>query len=220
MGAYRAWEDQYEKAESASQASDSYLHQTHDFLGTVNSERQTIDSLTKSLFSVTNKSASISQNASDHSILVAGGTVGSISTGDSNSKNFYQSGPLVENNVYQKPSDIELPLTEGLEASAKQIPSPDPSQPYAVMITIQVHTDVSPFGIGLVCDKPITGKYEISNFYGIENVEGDKPLINSPYPSNQTYGVSISDPPITPQRPLIIRIFGKEPFKIIHIARL
>ena len=46
MGAYKAWEDQCEKADAAGRASDLSLHQTHDYQNTVTAQRITIDNLT------------------------------------------------------------------------------------------------------------------------------------------------------------------------------
>lgn len=46
MGAYKAWEEQYEKAESANQSSDQNLHQTHEYRNTI--DKLTIDLVMKS----------------------------------------------------------------------------------------------------------------------------------------------------------------------------
>src|ERR1022692_471911 len=43
MGAYKAWEEQYEKAVSAESASSSYLAQTHECLASLKENRHTID---------------------------------------------------------------------------------------------------------------------------------------------------------------------------------
>ena len=45
MAVFKAWDEQYEKAFNAQQAQDAYLHQTHDYLVTVVTQRNTIDGL-------------------------------------------------------------------------------------------------------------------------------------------------------------------------------
>ena len=58
MAFYKAWEDQYEKAEAAGKSEDGDLKQTHEFQQTVIAQRNTIDKLTTDLFEATNKLSS------------------------------------------------------------------------------------------------------------------------------------------------------------------
>jgi archaellum component FlaF (FlaF/FlaG flagellin family) len=59
MAIYKAWEQQYERADLAVEEQNKDLRQTHDFQESLSSARTTIDSLNATLWAKTNQSANV-----------------------------------------------------------------------------------------------------------------------------------------------------------------
>lgn len=107
------------------------------------------------------------------------------------------------------------PLVEGLTATYRQVPSTRTDLPFAIEVTIQVQTELSPFGVGIICDQPITGTYLFPSPVLMDVKEGY--VIEAP---GRSYSVTIGSPPMTPKTPLSITLFSKEAFHILKINRV
>ena len=111
------------------------------------------------------------------------------------------------------------PRIEGLTTSVRQIPSTRENVPYALEVTVQVQAEVSPFGVGFVCDGPIVGGEHTfgGNFSGVMMDVRTGTLNEAP---DRSYFVMFAFPPMTPQRPLIITLFAKQPFQPVKTVRV
>jgi hypothetical protein len=120
-------------------------------------------------------------------------------------------------------TNVQLaPQIEGMRHSVKQVPSIDPTMPFTLEITIQVDSEISPFGVFVVCDKPITGRGGLWNFTGMMAVVGEGPMERASErgkPIPETYGFKFSSPAMTPRIPLVLTVSSKESFNIIQVNR-
>lgn len=112
------------------------------------------------------------------------------------------------------------PAIEGLSFTTRQVPSPEEKAPFALEITIQARTAVSPFGIGLVADRALVGgKFNVVG-RGVLTDVGSGPL-NGPNLQNaeRTFGAKANEG-ISPSNPWVVTVWAKEAFKIVNMVRL
>jgi hypothetical protein len=109
------------------------------------------------------------------------------------------------------------PIVEGVTISQRQIPSPRPDAPIALELTVQVRAPITPFAIGVICDRPIVGgDFRVTGTSTSRDVRigtmNDAP--------DRSYYLSFTDPPVAPWAPLIITLFGVQDFTVLKVIRL
>jgi hypothetical protein len=114
-----------------------------------------------------------------------------------------------------------FPKPEGLNITYDKIPSPDPTAPYAIRALITAQSNITPFSLGFVCDKPLEKWYVaapspngvalFSNLWQDE-IKGELP--------KTSYRFFFDRPIVGPEQNVIVTLISKEPFRVISCTRL
>ena len=135
-----------------------------------------------------------------------------------NSPSVVTTGPNSPVVINQQP--IMPPMVEGLSVATRQVPSTRPDAPYAIEATVQVQADISPFGVGFVCDHSIvSGEFSMPNATGM-NMFMMLTTGELTEAKGRSYFVQFGSPPMTPRSPLVMVLFGTAPFRITKVVRI
>jgi hypothetical protein len=108
------------------------------------------------------------------------------------------------------------PSVEGITLTTRQVPSQRNDAPFAIEVTVQVQADISPFRLAFIADQPLAGGTftgtRFSSFFG--SLEGT--LNEAP---DRSYWFHFEAPAVTPQSPLLVTLFAKQPFGIVRAGR-
>lgn len=108
------------------------------------------------------------------------------------------------------------PTVEGIRVSYRRVPSERDDYPFALEATIQVQSAVAPFGIGFIASTEIKGKRMTP---GVYTMSSSGELSGIPEPA-KTWSTQFETPAVTPQKPLVVRLYGKEAFRVERIIRI
>jgi hypothetical protein len=94
----------------------------------------------------------------------------------------------------------------------RRVQSNKPDLPHALEITVNFKSEMSPFGVGFTCDKHVVAQYIIKTRVPLIH------RITSPTEGvfSQQHAIEVLSPRMTPSDQVIIRLFGKESFKIVE----
>jgi hypothetical protein len=108
------------------------------------------------------------------------------------------------------------PSVEGITLTTRQVPSQRNDAPYAIEVTVQVQANVSPFGLAFIADQPLAGGTFTGTRFSAFSMSLEGTLNEAP---DRSYWFHFEAPAVTPQSPLLVTLFAKQPFKIIRAAR-
>ena len=113
-----------------------------------------------------------------------------------------------------------VPKIEGIEILDQEplLTSPYKDAPYGVKVIIQTKTELQPVKFGIECDKEVAyGEFSPGADYTGIIVSTPGRLTNSRDNSIKTnsWGWKVNDPKFVPETPWIVRLYGKEPLRVI-----
>ena len=125
--------------------------------------------------------------------------------------------PIINNNA----APPMPPVVEGVRWTSRQVPSDREDLPYAIEVTFQVAAPVQPFGIVFTCDQPLVeGAPHFADVSVFEMVKTAHVHPTGELDDGKRYYVGFASPAVTPQRPLLVTLFGMQPFKVLRADRL